>query len=165
MEEISIINTGGTFNKQYNEKTGYLEIPHNCDTIKEIVEKCFRNNLLLNIEGLLYKDSLDLNDNDRKIISEKIKNNNKTLLVHGTDTMDITAKYLDDELKNNTIVLTGAMSPYSIDKIEAVSNFSTALHFLTTTSQKGVFIAMHGLVKPYQEIKKNKQLGIFQCQM
>jgi L-asparaginase len=45
--------------------------------------------------------------------------------------MDLTAKYLDEKIKDKTIVLTGAMLPISINKIEATLNFSQAIGFLT----------------------------------
>ena len=44
--------------------------------------------------------------------------------------MDLTAKYLDEKIKDKTIVLTGAMLPISI-KNRATLNFSQAIGFLT----------------------------------
>lgn len=164
MDKIFILNTGGTFNKCYNEVTGSLDISHGNEAVNDIIDKSFRNNLSIEVEGLIYKDSLNLNLEDRKNILIKVKNNYKTVLIHGTDTMEITAKFLDDYCKDKVVVLTGAMMPYSIDTTEATSNFSLAVLFAQTCTKNGIYIAMHGLVKPYNEIKKNKKLGKFECQ-
>jgi L-asparaginase len=53
--------------------------------------------------------------------------------------MDLTAKYLDEKIKDKTIVLTGAMLPISINKVEATLNFSQAIGFLNS-NVKMVFI-------------------------
>ena len=164
MKTIKILNTGGTFNKHYNEVTGELDIAQNNAVIEEIVALSFRENLKFEIEGILFKDSLEMSPDDREKIYKNVKNNHCSIIVHGTDTMDLTAKYLAEKLDNEVVVLTGAMMPYSINPIESVSNFSTAVQFLQTCNSSGVYIAMHGLVKPYDQISKNRELGIFQCQ-
>jgi len=85
------------------------------------------------------------------------------LLIHGTDTMDKSAEFLAKKIKNKTIVLTGAMQPYSIDPVEATANFMLGFGYLQTACENGVYIAMHGNVKEYTKIKKNKEKGIFEC--
>lgn len=164
MKTIKIVNTGGTFNKCYDEISGELQVAQSNAAIEHIVESSFRGNIKCEIEGILFKDSLEMQPEDREEIAKKVKNNPLCLIVHGTDTMDLTAKYLAEQLSDEIVVLTGSMKPYSIDPIEAVSNFSTAVQFLQSCETSGVYIAMHGLVKPYTQIKKNRELGIFQCQ-
>lgn len=163
MSKLLILNVGGTFNKIYNEQTGILEVACNNDAIQTILDKAFRKNISYTLKGALFKDSLYMNNEDRHVMVEMMKKYNKILIVHGTDTMDITAKFLAQYCSNQTIVLTGAMQPFFIDCIEAVSNFSTAMQFLTTNKTKGVFIAMHGLVLKHNKIEKNRKKGIFQC--
>ena len=65
-------------------------------------------------------------------------------------------------LNNQTILITGAMVPFSIDSIEANANFSMALGYLLDANKKGVFIAMHGLVNEHKKIFKNRDIGVFQ---
>lgn len=165
MEDILIINTGGTFNKEYHELNGELIIPKNNKNIEEIILNCFRGNNNLEIVGEIFKDSLDMDDLDRIKLSEICSNtnSNKILIVHGTDTMDISADYLNNciNLSNKTIIFTGAMVPYNIDKQESTSNFSFSLSFLLNTSKTGVFIGMHGLTLPFNKISKDKSKGIF----
>lgn len=164
MSKIKIINTGGTFNKVYDEIKGFLVVPQSNFAVEDIIEKYLRNNLEINLKGMLFKDSLEMTDNDREEICIEIRNSTKILIIHGTDTMNETAQYIFDKYKDEkTVVLTGAMKPYSIDKTEATSNFSQALAFLNETEKKGVFISMHGLNKKHDEIYKNRELGKFEC--
>jgi len=88
---------------------------------------------------------------------------NKILLIHGTDTMDKTASFLAKRIKDKTIVITGAMKPYSIDPVEATANFMLGFGFLQSCNEREVYIAMHGMVKEHSKIIKNKEKGIFEC--
>ncbi len=104
-----------------------------------------------------------MSDVDRELIVKTIKDckNQNIIIVHGTDTMDLTAKYLDEKIKDKTIVLTGAMLPISINKIEATLNFSQAIGFLNSNCENGIYISMHGSVKNYKKLIKNRELGKF----
>lgn len=162
MEKLLIINTGGTFNKRYNPLKGELEVPKDSIALETILRYCY--NTPYELTALVHKDSLEMNEDDRKSILETIQNHpsDKVLIIHGTDTMDITASYLDLHVKNKTIVLTGAMVPFSIDTVEATANFMFALGVLHVKSQKGVFISMHGITKEHSCIYKNREKGIFE---
>ena len=165
MSKIKIINTGGTFNKIYDELKGHLIVPKSNFAIEDIIEKYIRNNNEFKIKGMIFKDSLEINNEDRKELCIEIRNSKKVLIIHGTDTMNETAQYLADKFKDEkSIVLTGAMKPYSIDKTEATANFTQALTFLGQTDKKGVYISMHGLNKKHDKIFKNRELGKFECQ-
>ena len=162
-KNILCINTGGTFNKQYNELNGSLVIKKNNDFIKRILSKSKINNI--EVKGIIYKDSLDMTNEDRKLLLDFINQTKykKILIIHGTDTMDQTALFLDQNIKDKQIVLTGAMVPYSINKVEAVSNMMMGYGYLLSNKKNGVFISMHGLVEKYKKIKKNRELGLFEC--
>ena len=162
MKKILIINTGGTFNKVYNEISGELEVSSDNSSVEEIIKTSFKNNIEITIKSILHKDSLDLTNEDRELILKITEGYEKVLIVHGTDTIDITANYLSQNTKNKTIVLTGAMKPYSIEKIEATSNLSISLFFLNNCNDSGVFVGMHGLVQKYQNLKKNRKIGKFE---
>ena len=160
---VVILNTGGTFNKEYNEINGIVEVREDNNLIEIIMEKSKITKE--NVFGLFYKDSLELTNLDREKLVLYIKklDSQKILIVHGTDTMDITAKYLDTQIKDKTIVLTGAMKPYSIYPVEATSNLILGYGYLLGCKTKGIYIAMHGNVKEYTQIQKNKEKGIFEC--
>lgn len=162
-KSILVINTGGTFNKQYNPLNGSLIIKKNNDLVKELLEKSHIHTV--EIKGLIYKDSLDITNEDRELLVKFINQSKykKIIIIHGTDTMDQTALYLDENIKDKQIILIGAMIPYSISKIEAVSNFMMGYGYLLSNKKNGVKISMHGMVKSYKKIKKNKELGVFEC--
>ncbi len=162
MQEILIINTGGTFNKRYNPLEGELLVPDDSLALEGVLKYFY--NLNYKIVNIIHKDSLDMNDDDRKQIASLIKRSpqNKVLVVHGTDTMDKTAQFLEDKIKDRCIVLTGAMVPFSIDFVEATANISTAIGYMLSCEKKEVYIAMHGLVDVYDMVYKNRDIGVFQ---
>ena len=159
--KITVINTGGTFNKRYNPITGELEDPKDSLALDEIISYCY--NIDFYVLNIISKDSLEMNDDDRELIVKTIKDckNEKIIIVHGTDTMDLTAKYLDEKIKDKTIILTGAMLPISINKVEATLNFSQAIGFFNSNCENGIYISMHGSVKNYKKLIKNRELGKF----
>ncbi len=159
--KITVINTGGTFNKRYNPILGELEVPKDSLALDEIISYCY--NIDFDVLNIISKDSLEMSDVDRELIVRTIKNikNENIIIVHGTDTIDLTAKYLDEKIKDKNIVLTGAMLPISINKIEATLNFSQAIGFLNSNCESGIYISMHGSVKNYKKLVKNRELGKF----
>lgn len=159
--KITVINTGGTFNKRYNPLKGELEVPKDNIALDEIIQSCF--NIDFEIKNIISKDSLEITDEDREFLYETIKNcsNENIIIVHGTDTVDITSKFLDDKQLDKKIVLTGAMVPMSIKKVEATLNFAQAIGFLNAQIENGVYISMHGCVINYKKLLKNRQLGQF----
>ena len=161
MKKILVINTGGTFNKVYNPLTGNLDIEPTGKALHNISKHWLTELTIINIIG---KDSLDINSNDRETIVKTIKKHNEQtiIIVHGTDTMDVTADYLHRADLNKEIILTGAMVPYSIDPIEATANFCSAYGYINATDKRGVYISMNGVIKDYTSVIKNKEKGYFE---
>ncbi len=160
IETILVINTGGTFNKVYNPVTGTLEVEKEGKALESLTQIWQGNGHVVNIIG---KDSLEMTNHDRLELLATIHRaeEEKILIVHGTDTMDVTAAYLAEAEIEKKIVLTGAMVPYSIDPAEASANFAsawTALHFLES---EGIYIAMHGHIASYVNLKKDRDAGRF----
>ncbi len=165
MKNILILNTGGTFNKSYEKTSGNLKVVQDNKIIKKILKKSSIDNI--SIEGLIFKDSLDFTSEDRQELSNKINESkaSKIIVVHGTDTMDLSAIFIAKYLKKKSVVFTGAMTPFSVDPIEAVSNLSMAIGFLQSDVPHGVYISMHGMVKRHDKIRKNRILGIFESKI
>ena len=159
--KITVINTGGTFNKRYNPLSGELEVPKDSLALDEIISYCY--NIDFDVLNVISKDSLDMSDADREFIVKTIKNckNENIIIVHGTDTIDLTASFIDENIKDKTIVLTGAMLPISINKIEATLNFASAIGFLNANIKNGIYISIHGSVKNYKKLIKNREIGQF----
>ncbi len=161
MEKVLIISTGGTFNKIYNPITGNLDIDKSSTAIKTIAKNWLTEFEVVNIIG---KDSLDMTHNDREEILKLIKNSKykKIIVIHGTDTIDITAQYLNNNKLDKTIVLTGAMVPFSINPIEATANLASAYGYILNLNQNGIFIVMNGLMNIYDKVTKNREKGYFE---
>jgi len=160
MKKILLISTGGTFNKVYNPLNGELPVDDTSTALEEIASKWLCKFEIINIIG---KDSLYITNQDRLLLLATINHSeyDDIILIHGTDTMDCTAKYLADAEINKRIVLTGAMVPYSIDPVEATANLASAFGYLQTLTDDGIYIAMNGLCGSYNKIIKDKKNARF----
>ena len=159
--KITVLNTGGTFNKRYNPIKGQLEVPVDNIALDKIVKSC--HNVEFDIKNIVSKDSLEFTDIDRETILENILNStsDKIIIIHGTDTVDLTAKFIEDKVKGKKIIFTGAMVPMSIDEVEATMNFSQAIGFLNAPIQNGIYLSMHGVVVEHSKLVKNRNVGQF----
>ena len=160
MSPIKIFVTGGTFDKEYNELNGelYFKETH----LYEMLE-LGRSQLRVDIETIMMKDSLEMSENNRNTIVQKCleSDENQILITHGTDTMVETAKLLAEKITTKTIVLTGAMIPYKFGSSDGLFNLGSALSFLQSLP-KGIYIAMNGNIFNWNNVKKNKELGLFE---
>ena len=156
-----ILNCGGTFNKRYNKISGKLEVPYDNLALEKILESA---SCKYSLSGVVYKDSLDIDSQDRKIIANIIMESTEKnfILVHGTDTMDQTAEFLNEVFDDRIIILTGAMKPFEVESLEATLNLGIAIGFLNGNSVNGVYITMNGLVEKFDMIKKNRDIGKFE---
>mgnify|MGYP000580850807 CR=1 FL=1 len=159
--KITVLNTGGTFNKRYNPLTGELEVTKDSLSLDKIIKNC--HNIRFDIKNIISKDSLEFTLEDRELILKEIKNtrDDKIIIIHGTDTIDLSAKFLDGKVEDKKVVFTGAMVPMSIDEVEATMNFAQALGFLNANIENGIYISMHGVVSLYSNLIKNRKLGQF----
>ena len=160
MKKILVINTGGTFNKVYNPLTGNLDIDTEGKALVNLQKIWLTEFKIINIIG---KDSLGMTNEDRETIFETIQENleKRVVVIHGTDTIDITAHYLNEKKLKRKIILTGAMMPYAINPIEATANFSSAYGYIMNCSKKGVYIGMNGKIENHKRVTKNKEKGYF----
>ena len=126
---IKIFITGGTFDKEYNYITGQLYFK---DTHLKEMLKLGRANIDVDIRTLMMEDSLSLTDEDRQIIVHNCQKTpeDRILITHGTDTMVETARQLAASVKDKTIVITGAMIPYTFGSSDGLFNLGSALGFV-----------------------------------
>jgi len=159
LQDILIINTGGTFNKIYNRFSGELEVDSTNKALKTLEQEWMCS---LNYINIINKDSLEFTQDDRELLAKTIKEakEQKIVLIHGTDTIDISAKFIDEQNFQKAIVFTGAMVPFSINPIEASANLSLALGFVKLANI-GVYIALNGVVDSYTKVVKNRAKGKF----
>jgi L-asparaginase len=157
---IRILVTGGTFDKEYNERTGQLFFK---DTHLPEMLRLGRSRVDVNIRTVMMIDSLDMTDADRALIVQNCRQATEEAIVvtHGTDTMTDTAAAIANESLDKTIVLTGAMVPYAFGSSDGLFNLGSALSFAQVLP-KGVFIAMNGKCFPWNHCRKNKERGEFE---
>ena len=156
---IAILTTGGTFDKIYFDANSEYSIGEPC--ISSILDE---GNVTseFRIKSILKKDSLDINQKERELIKKSVIEceEEKILIIHGTDTMVETAKFLE-EIKNKTIVLTGSMQPARFKKTDAI--FNSGFAFAAALSlENGVYIAMNGKIFNSSNVRKNIDLGRFE---
>jgi L-asparaginase len=160
MSAIKLFSTGGTFDKEYNELTGalYFQSTHLADMLKH--GRCL---LDVSVETLMMIDSLEMTDADRAQILRRCVETPETriIITHGTDSMEETAAVLGRGVTGKTIVLTGAMIPYTFGSSDGMFNLGTALAFVQTLPP-GVYVAMNGRFFGWDSVRKNRQLGVFE---
>lgn len=157
---IRIFATGGTFDKEYDMLNGnlYFRDTH----ISEILD-LGRSLVDIRISTLMMIDSLDMSPEARQIILHNAKSTSedKILITHGTDTMAETAAVLGEAKIPKTIVLTGAMIPYKFGSSDGLFNLGASLAFVQTLPH-GVYISMNGMYFDWDNVRKNRKLGIFE---
>ena len=163
---IQIFITGGTFDKSYDYIEGalYFKETHLPEMLKR--SRC---QLDIQVETLMMMDSLEMGVKETDQIIEACQNSScqKIIITHGTDKMVATAKALalakaKANLKNKTILLTGAMIPYAFGgSSDGFFNLGCALAYVQTLTQN-VYITMQGQSFLWNEVQKNSILGKFE---
>lgn len=157
---IRVIVTGGTFDKHYDEIKGELTFRES--HLPEILKRA-RVKVPVTVELNQLIDSLQMQDDNRRSVLASCRNAKEDLIVitHGTDTMTTTASLLGRERLSKTIVLTGAMIPYQVQDSDALFNFGAAFSAVQLLPY-GVYIVMNGMVFPWERVRKNRALGVFE---
>ncbi|MFN2267309.1 MAG: asparaginase domain-containing protein [Desulfonatronovibrio sp.] len=157
---IKIFITGGTLDKEYRQTDGELVLTKT--HVNEILGlgKC---TLKTSLEIVMLKDSLFMDQADRLKILQKCLDctEEKIVITHGTDTMAETAGILGQDIKGKTIVLVGAMIPFTFRDSDAVFNLGFALSSVQTL-KPGVYIAMNARIFSWENVRKNKESGEFE---
>lgn len=170
MRQITLITTGGTIEKTYDEMTGSL------DNRRSIVGRMLRRLRLVGTEintvELMSKDSLLMDDADRRRIVDTVKAvggsgdvaapTTGIVILHGTDTLEQTGEALCAAIPEPRvpIVLTGAMRPYEMVRTDALQNLTEAV-FATGLLEPGVWCVAHGRALRFPGVVKNRQLSTF----
>jgi L-asparaginase len=160
-QRIRIFVTGGTFDKEYNELTGELFFQA---THVAAMLRLGRSHVDVAVETLMMIDSLQMTEAGRRLILDRCLAcpERRIVITHGTDTMENTAAALAQGIADKTVVLTGAMIPYQFGSSDGMFNLGTALAFVQTLPP-GVYVAMNGRYFPWDKVRKNRELGIFEA--
>lgn len=158
---IKIFTTGGTFDKVYFDAKSDFHIG---DTqVPSILEEA-NVTIDYHVESLLRKDSLDVTEDDRKMLCDAVVSctSQYIIMTHGTDTMVDTAKMLAEyTIAEKTIVLLGAMQPARMRYTDATFNLGFALAAVQLLPAD-IYIAMNGQVFHHGNVSKNRQKGCFE---
>ena len=157
---IRFITTGGTIDKIYFDALSQFEVG------ESQMEHILREGLVqidYDIVPLIKKDSLEIRDEDRKVLRDFIAADDAThfVVTHGTDTMPETAEALSG-LEGKTIVLTGALTPARFRTTDAMFNVGMAVAAVQT-AEPGVYIAMSGQVFEAGAVRKNRAENRFEA--
>jgi L-asparaginase len=157
--KITFIQTGGTIDKDYPHLTKGWAFEFGEPASHRILEK-LNPSFDYEVVTAFQKDSLEINDDDRKSLADMISalSTEKFIITHGTDTMLETAAYLNNKSENKLIVITGSMLPERFSNSEAPINLGAAIGAVNLLD-KGVYIAMHGVVKEFSKMKRDLDTG------
>ncbi len=158
--KIRVLVTGGTFDKEYNELTGSLYFK---DTHLREMLRLGRCDLALEVRVMMMIDSTEMTDVDRELIWKSCTDaaDERVVITHGTDTMVETARFLGERVQDQTIVLTGAMVPYTFGSSDGLFNLGSALAFAQALPA-GTYVAMNGRWFPWHHVRKNRGSGVFE---
>jgi L-asparaginase len=157
---IRVFVTGGTFDKKYDELRGtlYFQETH----IPEML-RLGRSRVDVSVRTLMMVDSLEMTQQDRDLVVEQCRRagESRIVITHGTDTMVETARALASGVTDKTVVLTGAMVPYAFGSSDGLFNLGSALSYVQTLPH-GVYIAMNGRCFAWDNVRKNRDAGVFE---
>ena len=157
---IRFITTGGTIDKVYFDELSQFEVG------ESVLEHILREGLVQfdwDVVPLMKKDSLEICDEDRRVLRDYIAADDAShyVITHGTDTMAETAEVLQS-LEGRTIVLTGALTPARFRTTDAVFNVGMAAAAVQAV-EPGVYIAMSGQLFRAGEVRKNRAENRFEA--
>ena len=157
--KIKIYTVGGTIDKVYFDRKGTFEIGE--PKIGEILEEAGVA-FTYELDAVLYKDSLDMTDEDRQLIFDRVSTDpaDRIILTHGTDSMAQTAAKLS-AIAGKTMVLTGAMQPARFKTSDAAFNIGCAVAAVQLLPP-GAYVAMNGCVFKAGQVRKNVEKNRFE---
>lgn len=167
MRKITIVTTGGTLEKVYDDATGTLVNRHS--NVAHMLSGLRLEETRLCVHELMNKDSLFMTDEDRDLILKTVRGVlaepgvTGVLVLHGTDTMCVTGEKLCAELAGLAVpvILTGAMRPFEMKDSDALQNLTEAL-FATSVLQPGVYVVSHGRALRFPGVVKNREKRTFE---
>ena len=161
---LTILTTGGTIDKTYDEFQGSLRNQHT--VIDVILDSLRLPDLEIDHVEVMHKDSLDMIDKDREVIAEAVRKAAPTsdaiVILHGTDTLSETGELLVMQCADLEIpvILTGAMRPYEFRDTDALQNVIEAL-LASRLVGPGVYVAMHNRVLQFPGVVKDRDALAF----
>jgi|TARA_R110000782_G_scaffold218632_2_gene306019 L-asparaginase len=171
MRRITLISTGGTIEKTYDEHSGSLE--NRSSVVQGMLSLLRLEDTVVNTLQLMHKDSLHLTDADRERIVGAVElivgpptapaDSEGLVILHGTDTLCQTGLILHERLAEwlrVPVILTGAMRPFEMKRSDALQNLTEAI-FATGVLAPGVWVVAHGKALRFPGPMKDRERGTF----
>ncbi|MDP1661429.1 MAG: asparaginase domain-containing protein [Phycisphaerales bacterium] len=165
MRHVTLITTGGTIEKTYDEMTGTLE--NRQSIVRRMLEQLRLEETTVSIVELMSKDSLVMTEEDRVHVLEAAQSAlagaaDGVVILHGTDTLAQTGELLASRLGDVTapVVLAGAMRPFEMVRSDALQNLTEAV-FATGVLSPGVYCVAHGRALRFPGVVKDRSRGTF----
>lgn len=170
MRHVTLITTGGTIEKTYDESSGTLQ--NRRSVVRRMLRRLRLEGTSINVLELMSKDSLHLTDDDRRAIAEAVHacggspalptHTSGIVILHGTDTLTVTGELLHARFSpaRVPIVLTGAMRPFEMVRSDALQNLNESI-FATGVLTPGVYCVAHGRALAFPGVKKDREAGTF----
>ena len=168
MRRITLITTGGTIEKTYDELTG--DLANRRSIVRRMLSELRLEETDVNILELMSKDSLDMTDADRTRIVQIVQalsgseedDTAGIVILHGTDRLANTGERLLADLPNPhfPIVLTGALRPFEMKRSDALQNLTEAI-FAAGILPPGVYCVAHGRALRFPGVRKDTERGTF----
>jgi len=157
---VTILTTGGTIEKTYNERDGSLRNYHTI--LLKMLATLRLPDLEVTYDQVVLKDSLEMTKDDRVRILQATQQalacSDAVMILHGTDTLVQTGELLHRELRDLfvPVILTGAMRPYEFRDTDALQNVIEALLAARLVSP-GVYAVMHNRVLRFPGVRKDAE--------
>lgn len=167
---VTIITTGGTIEKTFDERTGSLE--NRRSIVRRMLARLRLEDADVAVVELMSKDSLLFDDADRARVVESLRAfgvddpsgavTSGIVILHGTDTLELTGRAIHAAIPRPAVpvVLTGAMRPFEMKRSDAVQNLTEAL-FATGVLGPGVYCVAHGRALPFPNVRKDRDRTTF----
>ncbi|KAK8399297.1 hypothetical protein O3P69_003427 [Scylla paramamosain] len=162
MEEILILQMGGTIDKDYPKTTGGRAFEVGEPSVRRVMARLRPSrSVITSLHTVCRKDSLDLTEDDRQALATKVSEASQTRVVvtHGTDFLIDTATHLATHLRHRgvtskTVVFTGAHTPEKFRDSDADFNIGVAIGAVQAAGP-GVFVAMNGILLPWDRVERD----------
>jgi L-asparaginase len=170
MRQITLITTGGTIEKTYDERTGSLE--NRQSIVRQMLASLRLEDTEINIVELMSKDSQFMDDADRRRIVETVRALDAVpesdspaagiIILHGTDTLQDTGEALHAAVPTPRVpvILTGAMRPFEMTRTDALQNLTEAI-FATGVVEPAVYCVAHGRALRFPGVVKDRERATF----
>ena len=159
---VQLFTTGGTFDKVYSDALSEFSIG------KSMAPEILREaNVSFSFasEGLVYKDSLELTDEDRAQIRSKVAAcpHRHILITHGTDTMEDSAFFLNLTVKTDKpVVMVGSMRPSTAVSADGPLNLYNAVGVAADPAARGrgVLVVMNDWIHGAHSLTKTSTTAV-----